>query len=374
MKTAYIFDVYDDYAVRLKYVRDALEEQGYKVTMYLADFDHFHKEPYKTKRDDAEYIPVMPYRSNFSYARIRSHMKFAESCLAIQKQKPADLCYVMVPPNSMAKLFGKYRKENPSFRLIFDLCDMWPESFPTKGLKGVLAIPFSIWASMRDRWMKYGDLIMSECNLFAKMLEKHLPEEKTEIFWLCRPSAIHEVLPVENETLTFAYLGSINHVVDIEGIAAMAKEVSKLTPVSFHIVGDGEERKTFLSLLDEYGIDYEYHGLVFDEKEKQKIFRQCHYGFNMMKDTTCIGLTMKSLDYLAYDLPLINSVPGDTEELVEKEKIGVNVRDYAQTAERIVSLTQEEYHSMRRNVLNVFEDSFSDSVFRRHMKKSLENL
>ena len=49
-KKAYIFDVYDDYEIRLRYVRDVFESKGYQVTMYLSDFDHFHKEKYKTKR------------------------------------------------------------------------------------------------------------------------------------------------------------------------------------------------------------------------------------------------------------------------------------------------------------------------------------
>ena len=91
-KKAYIFDVYDDYEIRLRYVRDVFAEKGYQVTMYLSDFDHFHKEKYKTKRKDAEYIDVLPYSRNFSVARIRSHMKFAKSCLDIQKKDPADLC------------------------------------------------------------------------------------------------------------------------------------------------------------------------------------------------------------------------------------------------------------------------------------------
>ena len=49
-KKAYIFDVYDDYEIRLRYVRDVFAEKGYQVTMYLSDFDHFHKEKYKTKQ------------------------------------------------------------------------------------------------------------------------------------------------------------------------------------------------------------------------------------------------------------------------------------------------------------------------------------
>ena len=48
------------------------------------------------------------------------------------------------------------------------------------------------------------------------------------------------------------------------------------------------------------------------------------FGINMMKPGICVGLTMKSIDYFCYGLPLINNIPGDTWKLVEKEQIGIN--------------------------------------------------
>ena len=364
MKTAYIFDVYDDYNIRLRYIRDVLEEQGYQVTIYLSDFDHFHKEKYRTRRDDVSYIDVLPYQKNFSYARIHSHMKFAQSCLNIQKAKPADLCYVMVPPNSLSRKFGMHHKKNPSYKLIFDVCDMWPESFPAKGLGAILAIPFSIWAGMRDSSLKYGDRIMTECDLFKEILSRHTPSEKMKTFWLCRKQIITEVKPVSADRLTFAYLGSINNVVDVDSIVQLLAELKKRASVHFHIIGDGEQRERMIQLLSENGISHEYHGLVFDEEEKKKIFESCHYGFNMMRDTACIGLTMKSLDYLAYDLPLINNVPADTARIVRQHHLGINVADFAETAEKILAVSGEEYEQMRRNVIDFYRENLSDTVFR----------
>ena len=373
MKTAYIFDVYDDYNIRLRYVRDVFEKMGYQTTIYLSDFDHFNKEKYKTRREDARYIDVLPYKSNFSYARIHSHMKFAESCLKIQKEKPADLVYVMVPPNSMARQFGMHHKKNPSYKLIFDLCDMWPESFPTKGLKPVLALPFSVWAWMRNSSMKYADLIMSECDLFADLIRKYVPAEKMKTFWLCRSQMVTDVLPVQSDILTFAYIGSINHVVDIDSIVSVLAEVKKHVPLKFHIIGDGESRDRFLALLDENDIDYHYHGLVFDEEEKKKIFAQCHYGFNMMRDTTCIGLTMKSLDYYAYDIPLINSVPADTWKMVEENKLGFNVITASDVTEKILSNAEEDYMAMRKNVIDYYSVNFTDDAFRKSLTSWIDS-
>lgn len=365
-KKAYLFDVYDDYTIRLRYVRDVFAEKGYQVTVYLSDFDHFKKEKYQTKREDCEYIEVLPYSRNFSFARIRSHMKFAKSCLKIQKEDPADLVYVMVPPNSMARQFGMHHKKNPSYKLIFDLCDMWPESFPVKGMKPLLALPFSVWASLRDSSMKYADLIMSECDLFADMIRKHVPDEILKTFWLCRRQIVTEALPVESDILTFAYIGSINHVVDADAIVSVLAEVKKHTALKFHIIGDGESRERLISLLDENQIDYEYHGLVFDEEEKRKIFAKCHYGFNMMRDTACIGLTMKSLDYFAYDIPVINNVPADTWKMVEEHDLGFNISDPADIV-KILSVSEEDYKTMRESVISFHRDQLSPEHFRKKL-------
>ena len=370
-KTAYIFDVYDDYEIRLRYVRDVFAEKGYQVTVYLSDFDHFHKEKYKKKREDCEYIDVLPYSRNFSYARIHSHMKFAESCLKIQKEKPADLVYVMVPPNSMSRQFGLHHKKNPDYQLIFDLCDMWPESFPSKGIKPILAIPFSVWAWMRNSSMKYADLIMSECDLFSDLIRKYVPAEKLKTFWLCRKQIVKEVKDVESDILTFAYIGSINHVVDVDSIVSVLAELKKQTKLKFHIIGDGESRERMISLLDENQIDYEYHGLVFDEEEKRKIFAKCHYGFNMMRDTACIGLTMKSLDYFAYDLPIINNVPADTARMVDENHLGFNINDIHNDIRKILTVKDEDYRSMRQNVISFHQNHLSEEVFKKKLASYL---
>jgi glycosyltransferase involved in cell wall biosynthesis len=269
----------------------------------------------------------------------------------------------MVPPNSMASQFGKYHQKNHSCRLIFDLCDMWPESFPVKGMKPLLAAPFSIWAGLRNRYMKYADLIMSECDLFADMIRKYVPDDIVRTFWLCRRQIVKEVLPVDSDSLTFAYVGSLNHVVDVDAIVKTLAAVRKHVPLKFHIIGDGESRQRLLEMLDAEQIDYDYHGLVFDEEEKRKIFAKCHYGFNMMRDTACIGLTMKSLDYFAYDIPILNNVPADTWKMVADNNLGFNISTEADI-EKILSVKEEDYQKMRHNVLAFHAEHLSEEQFK----------
>jgi glycosyltransferase involved in cell wall biosynthesis len=133
------------------------------------------------------------------------------------------------------------------------------------------------------------------------------------------------------ETFTAVYLGSMNHIIDIEGIRAVLRQLQTKINVRLHIIGDGESREKFLKALEEDQIDYEYHGLVYDEAEKTRIFARCDCGINMMKNSVCVGLTMKSVDYFCYGLPIINNIPGDTWTLVEQYDAGVNVGEATET-------------------------------------------
>jgi hypothetical protein len=46
-----------------------------------------------------------------------------------------------------------------------------------------------------------------------------------------------------------------------------------------------------------------------------------------MKDTVCVGLTMKSIDYFQARLPILNSIQADTAKIVDEYRIGINITD-----------------------------------------------
>ena len=77
----------------------------------------------------------------------------------------------------------------------------------------------------------------------------------------------------------FAYLGSINNIIDIDGIVNLgALEITgKMTPVFLHVVGDGENRGLFEEKLKSKGIKAEFYGAVYEEAVKVNIFSRCMF-------------------------------------------------------------------------------------------------
>lgn len=353
-----------------------LQNRGYECTYIISDFDHIEKKTFSFHRQCAIQVPTRPYHRNLSVARLFSHYIFSRDAFRQVETIDPDLLFVMVPPNSAAKFAAKYKKSHPKVRLILDLYDLWPETFPNGKVKRLLAAPFALWRRVRDWGLNAADLITTECRLYQEVLQRQLDGKNTGVLYLCRPGVTCVKLPdaLPAKELNLCYLGSINNIIDIPTIADLLGEIAKNRPVRLHIIGDGESRDELIRCAENAGAKVVFHGKIYDLAEKQKIFDICSFGINIMKASVCVGLTMKSLDYFAGGLPILNTIGGDTYELVEKRKIGLNVcrGDIRSTAALAANAPAEENLQMRRNTLDMFNELFSEKAFSATLEKQME--
>jgi len=363
------------YNERTVFVEAALAEAGYEITYITSDFSHTAKEHFRVDLPHCVQVPTTPYKKNLSVARILSHIRFAKDAMRQVRNLSPDLLYVEVPPNSLCATAARYKKKNPQVKLIFDIFDMWPESFPNSRVKQLLKLPFGIWGALRNRYLSKAEVVLTECDLFRKKLGRYLKDTPAETLYLCRSNATTREpidIPAE-EALHLCYLGNINNIIDIPTICGLISEIQRLRPVVLHVIGDGESRETFLAEAATAGAQVVYHGKIYDPNARQAIFDQCSFGLNIMKSSVCVGLTMKSVDYFAGGLPILNSIEADTKELVESAHIGINVcrEDLARTACAVAQTTPESRHQMATNTLQVFEQLFAEDVFRKKLQSYL---
>jgi hypothetical protein len=226
------------------------------------------------------------------------------------------------------KRSAQYKKKNQKTTLIIDLIDMWPEALPfPKILK--MVFPLSSWKSLRDSYLCHADQVVTECNLYQTKIRLAYKDKIMHTLYLAKNMTINSPIPVLDENkLSLCYLGSINNIIDIDAIGELVKNICNFSiKVDFHIIGDGEKKTTLLKCLNSAGANVQYHGKIFDEKEKQKIFNTCQFGINIMKQSVFVGLTMKTLDYFAAGLPIINNLHGDTWSLIEELNLGINLEN-----------------------------------------------
>lgn len=371
-KTAYLISCSDHYGHRLNVADKCLREKGYRTTYITSNFDHTKKEIFTCLVPDAVQIPARAYKKNLSVSRILSHWEFARdvfSYIEKQAQQP-DIIVVLLPPNFLAHYAAKYKKRHPNVKLIFDVFDLWPETFPFGKLKKVLAPIFSVWAWLRDHNLGIADFVTTECELFRKRLM--LPEENSATVYLCAdPLKVEPALVVlRDDALDLCYLGAINNIIDIPAICELIAKLVKEKPVTLHIIGKGEREKEFIDSAKAAGASVKFYGPVFNDVKKLEIMNRCHFGLNIMKPSVCIGLTMKSVDYFRFGVPIINNIPVDTRRFVEEQDVGIQLDNLS--GDHLSDMNNRKIQEMRDNASELFKKSFSVEVVLKQYSEILD--
>lgn len=360
-KQAYLISCSDHYDHRLHVADACLRSRGYKTTYITSNFDHTAKVEFACRVEGCVQLPARPYRKNLSLDRILSHRGFARDVFRYIEALPEqpDVLVVLLPPNFLAHYAAKYKKRHPQVKLIFEIFDLWPETFPGGKIKKLLAPVFGVWAAIRDRNLDAANFVVTECELFRQKLKLH--EETSKTVWLCaEPLNMEKPAPaLRADALVLCYLGAINNVISIPDICGLIRELTAKTNVVLHIIGKGERQQEFVDEAKAAGAEVIFHGPVYDDAQKLEIMNQCHFGLNIMKSSVCVGLTMKSVDYFRFGLPIINNIPADTKKLVEERGIGVQWG--LGCAEKLLALTNEDCLLMRKDVEDLFCAGFEKS-------------
>lgn len=371
-KKAVLITCFEAYENRILALEKILIAKGYDVTFIESDFRHLQKERRKDSRKNLLFVPTYAYQKNLSAARLWSHYRYARDAFRLAEKIDPDLIYITVPPNALVKFAYRYKKVHPGVKVVFDILDLWPESLPMHGIEKTF--PCKIWRSFRDAYICCADFVFTECELFRNKLEPFLLPGRSDVLYLSRKvKDFSSVTHLPENCVSLAYLGSINNIIDISGICALVAELKALRPVTVHVIGNGENRERFLNSLKDAGARVEYYGEIYGAAEKQQIFDGCHFGLNIMKNTVCVGLTMKSLDYFEAGLPIINNIPEDTKNLIGRYKSGICYEnDPQKTAKEIIDVLDGDYLSMREHSRAMFESLFSEERYEKILRNGVE--
>ena len=368
---AYVITHSSSYEARAEAVGKWLAAAGCDVTWVYSDFHHLSGETLVRREPGHVYLHMKPYRKNLSVRRLSSIRAFAGDVEKFLSGRQIDLLYMIVPANSFVPVARRI-KERTGAKVVLDINDLWPESLPVDHVQGLP--PMRMWKDLRDRDIDCADLIFTECALFRDMLD--LPAEKTKVlYWtgIERPETAGEgaAAPCEDGVLDIAYIGSINYIIDMDAIAGLTEELCRRTRVRVHVVGEGETKDKFIERLKDAGAEVADHGVTYDAAEKAAILSKCRFGLNMMVPQVKVGLTMKSLDYLAHGVPLLNNIPGDTWELVEEYDAGVNIDrdDPGSSVDTVLAMAKDP--RAHEDVLRLYDEKFAPGRFSETLAREL---
>ena len=336
---------------------------NYSTKVIYSEFSHTFKK--YIKYEDEKFIPVktLSYKRNISFSRILSHIIFALKIKGIIKEEKPDLIYVTIPPNAAAYSVMKIAGKNKKTKVIIDIVDIWPETLP---IPIVCKRYFNFfvgwfWKHLRNYALKRADYIICQSNYFKQKLA--LKGNNIQVIHLAKIIKYREkatVDAVSGKVIKIAYLGSMNTIIDFDTLLKISKKLGS-EHMEIILIGDGERKDWLLSALKESKIKYTYFGKIFEEEKKKEILSQCDFGFNGYKSNTEVALSYKSIDYLSYGLPLINSTKNDTWDCVEKYKIGFNYNENKidQLIENLKTLNCKELEKMKKNAYQCFLENFT---------------
>lgn len=358
-----IISAFDTCVQRVNLLREYYEKKGHQITYIASDFSHVSKSKHQIKESDIQ-IPTLAYKKNLSVARLRSHYGFAKDVYHTIDNLQPDFIHCLIPPNALVASLAKYKGNHDNVKLFFDVIDVWPETMPIKSFKSFF--PFRVWKQMRDDHLNQADVIFTECELFQTVLPESCQPKMKTLFWSREEMPLDMPLHLSEEEMHFCYLGAINNIIDIDRISSFLGACQKHKPTVLHIIGHGESKETLIQEVKKNNVSVIDHGSIYEQEQKQEIFNLCHYGLNVMKDSVVVGLSMKSLDYMCGQLPLINTIGGDTHVLCQKTQLGYNIDDSSiqQIAKAVCEETTEENKRHREIVKEIYLSHFcKDSFF-----------
>lgn len=376
MKKAVLVSCFNYYNDRIKHIERYLIDNNYEVIYIYSDFNHIKKSKQENISSNKNHvkISVPNYNKNISLDRIYSHYIFSKKVYEKLLEIGPSLVYCMIPPNFLGYFVSKFKRKEKKIKLIFDIYDLWPETFPISKFKKIINILLKPWGLLRDLNLNVADLVITECNYYQELLKlDNVKHKNIETLYLMKSEETtykkQDNNMQTNKNLKIAYLGSINNIVDIDMILLILKELNKKRLIELHLIGSGESKTRFLKLLEMESIKFVDYGIIYDFSQKENILSKCDFGLNIMKESVAVGLTMKSIEYFQFGLPLINNIKGDTSNFVRNDKVGFNInnKNINELIINILEVNHTEIETYSINARTLYEKTFSEKAFYKNL-------
>ncbi len=361
MKKVVVISGTDHYEERMRSVIVEYQKEA-EVIYLISDFHHVTKQHYTSELPFAKQLHVPAYQKNISVNRIWSHMVFSlKTFFWLCKEKP-DTVYVEIPHNTLAIATSWYKSLHKC-ELIMDIFDMWPEALPIKSDNLVFRIVCGIWRSFRNWNLRHADKVYTECNYYQKLIKEEGCQVPMETKYLTREKVDLDIQTQwKEDVFPVAYVGNISNIIDISAITEFLSGINQKRRVCLHLIGNGESRAKLIESLEAENIRVISYGVVYDVYRLQEILNQCYFGINFLLPNLAIGLTMKSITYLRAGLPLLNTVDGDTWNMVKEYGAGRNIprEDFELVRDELLVLREADVKKMKREARLIFEKYFAE--------------
>jgi len=325
---------------------DELIKRGHEVIRYAPSFNHSSKKQRCEKDTQYEFdkryviklIKTTEYRQNIGFARLISYKIFSLRVLNKMKSetdKP-DVIITSIPSPIVFRSVMSFAKEK-HIPVILDVRDIWPDVF-------FMGLGYRLKKILKNM---YSHFIYNIC-LDIKSTSAITGVSKEYVDWAmtCVNSNAkpHMVFPIgykpvvitksENESIKkdlnkaninendfiCTFIGQLTSTYDIETIVSVSNKF-KGSDVKIVICGDGKKRTIIEKQLSNNS-NLIYLGWV-SQKKISVLLSMSNVGLVSYSKNASQSLPNKPFEYMAYSLPLVSSLRGELDAIIDKNGIGL---------------------------------------------------
>ena len=352
--------------------------QGEK-TVLTTDFNHGNKNYYgenEQSHPNQIRLHVPRYKKNLGLLRIWSHLVFARKVqifLKLLDEKP-DAIYCSMPTSSSAFVCARYCKKN-GVKFVIDIIDLWPDSLlPLVRGKEIIKTLLFPWNLLTRYSYRRADVIMGESVLYANEGKKYNKNARVypvylgvDVAFIDKVKENHCVRLVKPKgEIWIAYAGSLGNSYDFKTLLDAIKDIDGRYKYKLWFIGDGVKHEEIYSYVKDNGLNVEITGFL-THAQLLGYLSYCDMAVNIFRDRTKVVYSYKFNDYVAMNCFVLNSLEGETAEMVDKYRIGRNFNLTDRPLSEVLFDTLEnwgEYSSWRENAQTLIEEKLDkDKIY-----------
>jgi len=392
---------------RMTVLATTLVEAGHEVVWWTSDWNHQKK----CKRDvkaiqreadklgfRVEFIHAPPYGSNLSPRRLIHHAVFSGKLvrrLSSESGRPA-LLWVCFPVTSVAMKISRWAKSE-QVKLVFDVRDVVPDVFVGAAPKGArplirfLTRPVSRAigsafsradgiVAVSAGYLAWAEQLTRASGPVPKLREVialgyQAPADPPS--WTDDNSSINVDAASTDNLIRIVFAGTLGRSYDLLTIIKTAERCLSTLPTVRFVIAGGGSGEPLVREAAERLTNLDYLGWL-DASELHQLLSSSHAGLMAYREGASQGLPNKIYEYMANGLVILNSLPGEAREFVDKHKIGINYtaessRSLLDAIRNIVA-NKEATLEMARNAATLFSHEYSYEAVRARMRNFVEHV
>ena len=307
---------------------EAFAKAGHDVTLWTSDFSHAKKAPRTILSSPDAFrlrlVRTLPYRSNVSLARIRSHRAYARRWLdearADAKANGApDIVVVSLPPLSTADAALALKREFGA-TIAVDIMDAWPETFYRllpKSVRFLGAVPLLPLRAAANRAYRGADIVTGVCDAYGEIALAHGAKSYHRFYHGVSTPAKREPSTASQPRLSFVYAGNFGKGYDLTTAIRAVRDTDGAT---LDIAGAGPREAEWRACAA-HSPRIRFHGYLA-ERELCALMESASIGIIPLSDDTFVGLPYKLGDYAAHGLRMVTSLRGECAAILERHRAG----------------------------------------------------